>query len=219
MNNEQKKAINKQKKLILIVMAALVAFVVLYFVIGSIDFEKLFKKDDATENKEIYFYDESLSKNIFQDEKYMELDRTVNLVKASMGTGKTIDDQDAVTEGPAVNLIYNMIGYMISGNNEAYNSCFSTEYYKYAQPIGKFTQQKLYNITITEVSKTDKTDENGNTYVEYYYTLEYMIRHNNGSLRKDMGSDCIKAQHIFLSERYGDEVLIDKIATIEYVQK
>ena len=72
---------------------------------------------------------------------------------------------------------------------------------------------------ITEVSVTDKMDDTGATYKEYYYTLEYMIRHNNGSLRNDMGSDCVKAQHLILSEKYSDEMLIDKMYTIDYIIK
>ena len=224
MDNNQKniEAMKKQKKAIIIVMASLVAFVALYFLVSMIDFDKLFAKEEPSGNDYIYFYDESLSQNILQDEKYLELNRSVSFAIAAWGTSHTILDQDdAAANGEAMNLMYHLIGYIMSGNKDGYNSCFSSEYYKNAEPVGRFTQQKIYNIVVTEVSKTEKTDADGNTYVEYYYTLEYMIRHNNGSLRNDMGSDCIKAQHIYLSDRYVekglDEVLIDKMFTINYV--
>ena len=214
---------NKQKKIIIIVMASLIAFVALYFVIASIDFDKLFGTTPPGEdtNEHIYFYDPELSKNIFHDEKYMEENRSITFENLSWGTSETLlDDSDAVAAGPAANLLYKMLGYILTGNHAGYNSCFSDYYYENGgTPKGKFTQQKIYNIKITEVSVTDKTDENGAVYKEYYYTLEYMIRHNNGSLRDDMGSDCIKTQHVYLSERYANEVLIDKFFTINYIEK
>ena len=213
----------KQKKIILITMAILVAFMVIYFVVASIDFEKLFGTDQPQDSssEHIYFYDAELSKNIFQDEKYMEENRTITYENLSWGTSETLlTDDDAVAAGPAANLLYNMLGYILTGNHAAYNSCFSDYYYENGgSPKGKFTQQKIYNITITEVAITDKVDDEGNPYKEYYYTLEYMIRHNNGSLRDDMGSDCIKTQHIYLSERYGNEMLIDVMFTINYIEK
>lgn len=221
-NFTQENKVKKQKKIILIVIASLIAFVAVYFIIASIDFDKLMGTGDSTNTPEhIYFYDEELSENIFQDEKYMEKDRTINFVNLAWGTGTTLtNDDDAVSAGPAANLIYNMLGYILTGNHAGYNSCFSDYYYSNGGEVkGRFTQQKIYNITITEVSVTDKKDENGVTYKEYYYTLEYMIRHNNGTFRNDMGSDCIKTQHLFLSERYSNEVLIDKMYTLDVIIK
>lgn len=212
--------IKKQKKTIIIIMLISTLIVALYFLFTLIDFDKLFSNDlPADTNKyPIYFYDEDLSKNIFQDEIYMGYDRTINLQKGAVKI--TIDENDAVTSGPAVNLIYNMIGYIISGNHEGYNSCFSENYYRYASPVKKFTQQKIYNIVITEVSVTNETDENGESYIRHYYTLEYMIRHNNGSLRNDMGSDCIKTQHLYISENNSSgEALIDNLFVLEYVER
>ncbi len=217
MNDKHKT--KKQKATILIIMAALIAFVALYFIITSIDFSDLFDKNEPSDNDHyIYFYPESLSEDIFEDEKYMQLDRSINLCKD--GWSKTIQNIDeASKEGPAFNLIYNMLEYINKGYKDAYNSCFSTEYFKYVEPQGRFTQQKIYNITVTEVAVRDQKDDNGVIYTEYYYTVEYMIRHNNGTLRNDMGSDCIKTQHLILSERYSDEVLIDNLYTLNYVEK
>ena len=214
--------VTKQKKKIIKIMIGLLVFVLIYVGLTYVDFDKLFgKTDEDGGSAPIYFYDESLSKNILQDEKYLEKDRSITFVKTSSGIGETLlDEQDAVEAGPAAKLLYNMLGYILSGNHDGYNSCFSDYYYSNGGEMkGKFTQQKIYKITITEVAVQDKTDENGESYKEYYYTLEYMIMHNNGTLRDDMGSDCIKTQHIYLSERYGDELLIDKLYTINYVEK
>ncbi len=206
----------KQKRIIIIVIISMVVFIAAYYIVTSVDWSTVFNKfGDQQDNGDdyIYFYSEDLSVNIFKDEQYMSLDRSVNFSKNNWSS--TIDDNSVVGEGPAVNLIYNMLGYILSGNYEAYNSCFSSEYYKYARPMGRFTQQKIYNIVITEISVNNSAvDENGVQYVEYFYKLEYMIRHNNGSLRNDMGSDCIRAQYLVLSERFSNEVLIDKMYTL-----
>jgi len=216
MSETSTNTLKKQKKIIISIIISMVVFIAAYYVIASIDWSALFDKSgdkNGTGNDTIYFYDEKLSTNIFQDEQYMALDRSINFSKNNWTS--TIDDESAVREGPAVNLIYNMLGYILSGNNEAYNSCFSSEYYKQAKPMGRFTQQKIYNIVITEISvNNNAVDENGVQYVQYFYKLEYMIRHNNGSLRNDMGSDCIRAQYLVLSERFSNEVLIDNMYTL-----
>jgi len=221
-NNPKNISINKQKRTIIIIIAVSIVFIAVYFAIASIDFKKLLGDNKSNNSSlNIYFYDESLSKNIFQDEKYMELNRTITFSKTAWGTSETLlDDDDAITAGPAANLLYHMTGYILTGNHEAYNECFSDYYYNNGgEAQGRFTQQKIYNITITEVSVTDKIDSEGTPYKEYYYKLEYMIRHNNGSLRNDMGSDCIKTQHIILSDRSSEEILIDEIYTVDTVIK
>jgi hypothetical protein len=148
----------------------------------------------------------------------MGYDRTVNLRIEANGTSETITPQDLTSYNEAINLLYSMIEYITIGNVEAYNACFSPIYFSTTPMKDRFTKQKIYNITIIEVSQTDKKDNEGKPYTEYYYKLDYMIRHNNGSLRNDMGSDCIKTQHIYLSDRSGT-VLIDKLFTLNYIEK
>lgn len=212
-NKDTQMQLKKQKKIIIIVFACLIGFVILYFALSAIDWQSIFTKESENTDDYIYFYDEKYSKNLDEDEIYMGYDRTVNLLIEASGMSETITEDDRTSYNEAVNLLYSMIEYMIIGNDEAYNGCFSSIYFSKAEPQGKFTKQKLYNITIIEVSQSEKTDENGKTYTEYYYKLDYMIRHNNGSLRKDVGSDGIKTQHIILSDRTG-LVLIDTIYTL-----
>ena len=213
----EEQLLKKQKKTILIVIASLVAFAVLYGIISLIDFDKMFNKnDDATNNENIYFYNEDLSKYPSEDETYMEYDQTVTYASGLHGTVITetvLNEKEALNRGEAFYLLYNLIDYIKSGNYEAYNSCFSSTYFSdpNATVQGKFTKQKIYNITITEISKIDK---NGHT--EYTYSIDYFIRHNDGSLRNDMGSDCSKTQYFILSDKTGNEILIDTMYTLNY---
>lgn len=208
--------LKKQKKTIIIIAISLVAFIIAYFMISLIDWNALFTKKNGATDNDIYFYSEDLSRDLFSDETYMGYDRSVSLKIESAGITNTITDKDAISHGEAVNLLYNLVEYMIIGNVEAYNSCFSSVYYENFSPKSYFTKQKLYNTVIIDVSSTEKIDEDGNYYTEYYYALDYKIRHNNGTLRNDVGSDAVRRQHILLSDRSG-EVLIDTIYTINYI--
>ena len=183
-----------------------------------VDWQSIFKKEDISSDNKIYFYKEELSDNLYADEEYMKLDRTVNFKSETTGWTDTITEEDLTSYNEAVNLIYSLIEYSIMGNVDGYNGCFSPIYYSKATPKERFTKQKLYNITITEISVTTQTDKNGASYTEYYYKVEYMIRHNNGSLRDDVGSDGIKPIYLYLSDRSG-EVLIDTLYTLNYVNK
>ena len=218
MNNTQNEKIKKQKRTIVIAFICLVGFVLIYLICSMIDWSSIFGTSSDQNDEYIYFYDEKLSKDLYSDETYMGYDRTINLMIESTGISETVTEEDRSSYNEAVNLLYSLIEYMMIGNVEGYNACFSPTYYSAADPLVRFTKQKIYNITIIEVSLLDKEDENGKTYTEYYYKLDYMIRHNNGSLRKDVGSDGIKTQHIILSDKTG-EVLIDTIYTLNYINE
>lgn len=220
--NEQKREkeqLKKQKRMIIIIITSLIAFAILYYLISMIDFNNLFETNDGSSNinENIYFYDESLSKYPSEDEWYSkEAYKNIEYFTISGSTvfSETIlTDKDAISKGEAFYLLYNYIQYIKAGDHESYNSCFSTYYFKNNPPQGKFTKQKIYDIKITEMQAESKSDGT-NSFIEYTYTLEYRIRHNNGSLRKDIGSDQIKKQYIKLSNRNGMGILIDKIYTL-----
>ena len=221
MNEEkrEREKIQKQKKIIIIVMVSLVLFAIAYYLITLIDFDSMFdtSKNEDVENKNIYFYDESLSKYPSEDEWYMQ--EMYKEIEFYYGTGTVfsesiLTDEDAIERGDAFYLLFNLIGYIKAGNHEGYNSCFSSYYFNSHSYQSKFTRQKLYDIKITELPEETKSS-GGVTYIEYNYTIEYKIRHNNGSLRKDIGSDQSKKQYVKLSNRTGAGILIDNIFTIK----
>ena len=74
MNNSPKESntVKKQKKIIILIMSGLALFVALYYIITLVDFSGIFGDDEENPggNYDLFFYDESLSYNIFDDEKY-----------------------------------------------------------------------------------------------------------------------------------------------------
>ena len=96
---------------------------------------------------------------------------------------------------------------IIEGNCEAYDSYFSEEYLKENRRTERFTKQKLYNIDIIFLSAQESED---GRYTTYEFAVEYMIHKNNGTFRRDLGSDCTKKQHFVLTDRSG-RLLIESI--------
>ena len=117
MNEEkrEKESLKKQKKIILIVIASLIAFSIIYFLIGLIDFDSIFnkdnKKDPANEKPQnIFFYDKSYSDDPTEDEWYMkEAFKNITFV---YGSGTIFSDEiqtseDAKAKSESLLLLYN----------------------------------------------------------------------------------------------------------------
>lgn len=225
MNEEkrEKESLKKQKRIILIVIASLIAFAIVYFLIGLIDFDALFAHNKQNDNKnddvKIFFYDESYSKYPTEDEWYMnEAFKNITYV---YGTGTIFSDEiqtaeDAKDKSEALLLLYNLIESIKDGNDELYNKCFSPYYFESHAHQGEFTKQKIYDIIITELPAENKSID-GKTFVEYIYTIEYRIRHNNGTLRNDVGSDRSKKQYVKISDRFNGTMLIDDMYTVNEI--
>lgn len=163
---------------------------------------------------EFKFSDEYITdKEIFnRDEDYLAYDRTIYFYDPQTGVTEGIEEGNYDNFGAGAELLCKMIASIIDGDAEAYNAFFSDIYYKENERKSAFSMQKLYDILITEYSKSEETNENGGTYKEYIYELKYKIKSNNGSFRSDMGSDNIRTQYFLITNRSG-KLQIDGIYT------
>lgn len=143
------------------------------------------------------------------DDRYQGYDRTVYFQDERYGLTVGLDAATASDYGPAVELLYLLVGAAMSGDHELYNACFSETYFASNDPQEEFSMQKLYDIRITRI---DESKPDGKSYTEYLYALDYKIRRNNGSLRPDIDSDGSKTQYILITDRDGS-LLIDRILT------
>ena len=151
--------------------------------------------------------------NIFEDQEYLALIEKGFIDYTDYATNITlgIDYASAIDHGEDVQFMVDYIYAIIAGDAEEYNNFFSDEYYKKNEPKEKFTMQKLYEVNISKVSVTQKSDKSGNTYNEYQYIVKYKILDNNGTFRNDFNSGT-KEQYIFFTNKTGD-FLIDRIST------
>ncbi len=141
-------------------------------------------------NRELYFYDNPFG----YGERY-----TVNA-----------DESDA-----KLRLVYEYLQAVIYGNANEYNTFFHTNYYQTHEPQAPFAQQMVYDIKLyADSTKTEYLEDGDRLYT---YRLDYMILYNNGTFRRDIGSDMIRSQILVLREGRDGSVLIEDLSIVRQV--
>ncbi len=203
----------KAKKKMLIVLLS-IAGIMAVLAVAALLIDMIENNNDAekiTEKVIDYnFYPADYDENIYEDEEYIERIAGGLLRFCDSETNITLGftKESAAAHGNEVVFLTDMIYDIINGESDSYNSKFSNEYYKTHERKNSFTMQKLYDVTITYISKEQVTD-NGN-YTKYCYIVEYKIYHNNGTFRKDIGDGSAR-QYFILSDR-GGQLLIDNVS-------
>ena len=144
--------------------------------------------------------------DIMEYEEYLKYDRTVYLDDKLTGVRISIDESTKGSYGQGLEHLYELIKVIIDGDSETYNSMVSESvgHYEY------FTQQQIYDIVITKHSTADM-EENGKSYTEYVFLLEYKIHENNGSFRNTVESDSSRPQYIVINDSTGELLVMDII--------
>ena len=166
----------------------------------------------------IIFYEPDWDLDIMKEAGYLAKDRSVYYCDARYGYTEVLTEKNKDKYGPAVSVLNTMIDCIIRGDHESYNELFSENYYNTEgnEPEPPFTMQQLYDIKLTLVSETTKS-QNGKTYTQYEFEVEYRIRQNNGTFRTDIDEDESRKQYFVLSDSLTADVMIDQI--IGYVYK
>ncbi len=200
MKEKQKKNI----KLVLLILAGLALLSVLALIL----IDQLLPKEQEQPQKDIYFYPVSEG-NIFENEEYLALNRFVYYCDDPTGYGLTtqITDEDRMTFDVKVRYAETYLNTLILGDSTALRA-MCTETYLKENKIPDFTQQMIYEAHIYYHS-TEAQDD-GSKLVTY--RLEYKIYQNNGTYRRDVGSDSPKPEYLVLwvSPDEGD-IKIEKI--------
>ena len=92
------------------------------------------------------------------------------------------------------------IAGIIDGDVEAYNECMGVG----VPDEDGFTQQQIYDIKITKKGQSSQYTKDGKLYNQYEFILEYKIQENNGTFRRDMGSDVSKPQYFVIADMSGE---------------
>ncbi len=212
-NKPEKKQINKQKRGIIIAFCAMIAVVlVAYVIIPGItmlaDYIKEQKDDDAKSDymddiKSFSFYPADYNENIFEDEEYMALNRYLSYTKGS--DTFTITNGDYSPYDATVGFFAEYFDSVINGEYETYDKYFTEEYFEECSNKERFTPQKLYDINV-KLKSTAPID--GAT--SYIYFVSYKIFENNGTFRNDIESDSSRmlVYELIVS---GDDILINYI--------
>lgn len=203
----------KLKRTILIVFACICAFLLVTSIAISL-IERAMQPTGPSEYASTHiFVTPDYEEDIYTDQGYLDLNRYITFIDGSIST--TLSETEHADQDEDVRFMIDYIQTIIAGDAEAYNACFSEAYYADADnaPLDRFTAQKLYNITLTR-TETETTD-GADGFTTHGYKVEYMIRHNNGTFRRDLGSDSIRAQYLVISDR-GGSWHIDRVITYSY---
>lgn len=218
----KKKKTPKQKAITIIIWLFVASVVVagLYMVDYDAIISSLFEEDyDDYMNFNYYHYPPDYETDILKDEEYLALDRTVSY---SNGTTK-LGDVDLNTI-PGCSVIRQYLDAMINGNAEKYNSLFTDEYYQNEKhkPLDKIPQQRIYNILVTmkQPPHTYTSSELKGKYTgitRHFFTVEYCIQYNTGTVRGDIPSDASKPLYVEVFEYPDGSIKINNMYIAAYV--
>ncbi len=204
---EQNKKIRKKliAALIITVVAVVILISVLLIVKACQDEEKPFELSES------YFYP-TYQGDIFEYTDYLEKRPDVILYCDDPdGLGRTTSiDADRESEfAPEVLFLRDFLEIMMHADVNAYNNCFNEIYYKKHEKQGVFSQQMIYEAEIRFA--VEETAANGEKTSTYY--LFYKLYQNDGSLRRDVGSDAIVPMRVVLRTAPDGKISISEWAT------
>lgn len=211
----EKQGSPKSKKDGLIITAAVIGAAVLIAVIFLIIGGVIPKKDNRPvgTNSGYSFVPVNPDENIYEDEVWLDLDRTCYFEDESSGMTVSIDEN--LSDVPsycrqAVETLIKFINAAIAGDTDTFNGLFSKNYFE-AGGEGKtsFTPQKLYDIKFSLISYGD-IEEDGAKHESFHFWIEYKIKDNNGTFRNDMGSDATRKEYAVMTTR-DESVMIDAL--------
>jgi hypothetical protein len=204
------------KRRMIVVLVCLLAFTVIAVpLISFLDRVEAKEKEQEIETRKestIIFYEADWELDIMKDPGYLAMNRTIYFCDDRYGLTEALDDKNRDDFGPAVEVLCEMIEYIIAGDADGYNQLLSSNYFDKHEPEPPFSMQQLYDIKLTKIKETEM--EAG--YTQYEFEVEYRIRHNNGTFRTDIGDGESRKQYFILSDSTSKDVLIDQILGYRY---
>lgn len=194
--------IQKQKKklkiIILSVFAVCIVFAVVFTIILSLPAKKVEGTDYSDALSDYEFFPVEIT-DIFYDPDYSDDMRNISYYDETFALlGYTLDDGNINEFDESVKFMYRYINYIIGGNVDDFNNCFSSAYYEKVYPKKFFTMQRLYDIKL--VKAAERYEDGMKVYV---FKLDYKILKNDGTFRKDIDSSSSRTKTIYLTDREG----------------
>ncbi|MBQ8408391.1 MAG: hypothetical protein IJY39_05945 [Clostridia bacterium] len=147
--------------------------------------------------------------DIMEYEEYLKYDRAIYLYDPRTGVTVGVDDETSGQNGEGFKLIYELLNAIIAGDSDTYNSLV----HESVGHFDSFTQQQLYDITVTKESESKKEGAGG-TYTEYVLKVEYKIHENNGSFRDTVEPDASRPQYFVINDSTGELLVMDIIDVV-----
>ncbi len=152
--------------------------------------------------------------DILSYDRYLGCNRELYYYDNPLGYGERYTVRSDETD-LKLQLVYAYLQTIIHGNADAYNAFFNGNYYREHERQAAFAQQMIYDINLYADSSKTEYLENGEKL--YTYRLDYMILYNNGTFRRDIGSDMVRSQILVLREHRDGSVSIENLSIVRQV--
>ena len=199
----------KMRKKLLIAIGIAVGTIVL--LMGMLLILKACQEPDEFSLPDAYFHPTHQG-DIFEYYDYMQKRPDVILYcddPNGLGRTTSVEDHRKDEFAPEVFYLRDFLQIMMQGDVEAYNNCFNEIYYKTHKKQAPFSQQMIYEAEIRFAS--EEKAANGERIATYY--LLYKLYENDGSLRRDVGSDAIVPMRIVLRITPDGQISVSEWAT------
>ena len=199
----------KQKRVILTVLVCAVG--VMALLLGAVALIVALGKNGGDVPQGDYEFYPVYEGDIMENEEYLGLNRHVEYCSDPSGYGlkMSITDENREEFDESVLFLYDYIQTIIRGDSVAYNKMFHVKYFEDNEQKDAFSQQMLHEIKIRFLSESKQGEERLIT-----YRLEYMIHRNDGTFRRDVGSDASRPQDITVRVGTDGKILIERLVTI-----
>lgn len=147
--------------------------------------------------------------DIMEYDEYLRLDRNIYYEDKGTGVTVSIGDDDVARQGKGFEVVYGVLKAINRGDASEYDSYMGAAELK----KGSFTQQQIYDIRVGKYSVDTVNAANGGSYTEYVFEIRYKIHENNGSFRKDIGSDASRKHYYVINDSSGELLVMDIIYT------
>ncbi|MBO5931712.1 MAG: hypothetical protein J6Q70_05705 [Clostridia bacterium] len=200
----------KMRKKLLIALAVTVGVVAILITVLLI-IKASQNKDEPFTLPDTYFYP-TYQGDIFEYADY--LDKRPDVIfycEDPDGLGRTTSiDADREEEfTPETLYLRDFLLIMMRADIDAYNNCFNEIYYKKHKEQEQFSQQMIYEAEIRFAG--EEKAANGEKTTIYY--LFYKLYENDGSLRRDVGSDAVVPMRVVLRTTPTGEISISEWET------
>ncbi len=123
---------------------------------------------------------------------YTDLDRQFYFCDANYGSTEALSREE-VSANPELEVLWNYFDCLIDGNPEGLRALIASD--ANGITIPDFAQQMVYEMKVTRVG-----EETANGALRVTYRLEYRIHRNNGTYRRDVGSDAVRPEYLTLTK-------------------
>lgn len=204
---EQNKRMRKKLLIVLAFTAGIIAVLTTVFLIV-----KAFQEKDEPFSLPDSYFSPTYHGDIFEYPDYLEKRPDVILYcddPDGLGRTTSIDEEREDEFAPEVLYLRDFLKIMMHADVDAYNSCFNEIYYKNHTKQAAFSQQMIYEA---EIRFAGQEEGAGGERTATYY-LFYKLYQNDGSLRRDVGSDAVVPMRVVLRTATNGEISISEWTT------